>query len=159
MPPPGCKARRGRCCSCAAAARAASRRQPGCAAWATPRPGTWRAGWPPESQRPATLGGRVAHLLTAQLRARGSSSLEFALSTTMALMHFITCRRPAGAILIALCIASLGGCAVVTAVDTAASVAISAAGLAADAAIGTVRLTGKAVGAAADLVLPGPAGQ
>jgi hypothetical protein len=48
----------------------------------------------------------------------------------------------------------VGGCAVVSAVDTAAGVAIGAAGLAADAAIGTVRLTGKAVGAAADLVIP-----
>ncbi len=50
----------------------------------------------------------------------------------------------------------LGGCAVVTVVGTAASVAASGVGLAADAAIGTVRLTGKAVGAAADAVLPAP---
>jgi hypothetical protein len=63
--------------------------------------------------------------------------------------------RPAAlAFVLAACVAPLGGCAVVSAVDTAASVAVGAAGLAADAAIGTVRLTGKAVGAAADLVIP-----
>lgn len=48
-----------------------------------------------------------------------------------------------------------GGCAVVAVVDTAATVAVKGVGLAADAAVGTVRLTGKAVGAAADLALPG----
>ncbi len=48
-----------------------------------------------------------------------------------------------------------GGCAVVAVADAAASVAVKGAGLAADAAIGTVRLTGRAVGAAADLVIPG----
>ena len=48
----------------------------------------------------------------------------------------------------------LGGCAVVTVADTVVSVGASAVGLAADAAIGTVRITGKAVGAAADAVLP-----
>lgn len=63
-------------------------------------------------------------------------------------------RRAARALLLAACAAPLGGCAVVTAVDTAASLAISGAGLAADAAIGTVRLTGKAVGAAVDLAIP-----
>lgn len=48
----------------------------------------------------------------------------------------------------------LSGCAVITVASTAASVAASGAGLAADAAIGTVRLTGRAIGAAADVVLP-----
>ena len=52
-------------------------------------------------------------------------------------------------------VAMLGGCAVVTVAGTAVSVGASAVGLAADAAIGTVRITGKAVGAAADAVLPG----
>lgn len=47
-----------------------------------------------------------------------------------------------------------GGCAVVAVVDTAATVAVKGVGLAADAAVGTVRLTGKAVGAAADAALP-----
>ena len=50
--------------------------------------------------------------------------------------------------------ASLSGCAVVTVASTAVSVGASAVGLAADAAIGTVRITGKAVGAAADAVIP-----
>lgn len=51
--------------------------------------------------------------------------------------------------------ALLNGCAVVAVADMAATVAVKGVGLAADAAIGTVRLTGKAVGAAADAVLPG----
>lgn len=50
--------------------------------------------------------------------------------------------------------ALLGGCAVVTVASTAVSVGVGAVGLAADAAIGTARITGKAVGAAADAVLP-----
>lgn len=60
------------------------------------------------------------------------------------------------ALLIALlaCVA-LPGCAVVSVASTAVSVGAGAVGLAADAAIGTVRITGKAVGAAADAVLPG----
>ncbi|GAA4330413.1 hypothetical protein GCM10023165_04130 [Variovorax defluvii] len=49
----------------------------------------------------------------------------------------------------------LSGCAVVTVASTAVSVTAGAVGLAADAAIGTARITGKAVGAAADAVLPG----
>jgi hypothetical protein len=52
-------------------------------------------------------------------------------------------------------IALQSGCAVIAVADTAASLAVKGAGLAADAAIGTVRLTGRAVGAAADVVLPG----
>lgn len=48
----------------------------------------------------------------------------------------------------------LPGCAVVTVASTAVSVGAGVVGLAADAAVGTVRLTGKAVGAAADAVLP-----
>ncbi|HEX7863682.1 MAG TPA: hypothetical protein VF555_01970 [Variovorax sp.] len=50
--------------------------------------------------------------------------------------------------------ALLGGCAVVTVASTAVSVGAGAVGLAADAAIGTARITGKAVGAAADAVIP-----
>lgn len=64
------------------------------------------------------------------------------------------CLRAARAFLLAACVAPLAGCAVVAAVDTAAGLAVSGVGLAADAAIGTVRLTGKAVGAAADLAIP-----
>ena len=48
----------------------------------------------------------------------------------------------------------LNGCAVVMVAGAAASVAGTGAGLAADAAVGTVKLTGKAVGAAASMVLP-----
>jgi hypothetical protein len=50
--------------------------------------------------------------------------------------------------------AHLAGCAVVSVASTVVSVGTGVVGLAADAAIGTVRLTGKAVGAAADAVLP-----
>lgn len=67
--------------------------------------------------------------------------------------------RPARALVLLVALSPLGGCAVVTAIDTTAGLAISAAGLAADAAIGTVRLTGKAIGAAADLAIPDPAGE
>jgi hypothetical protein len=66
------------------------------------------------------------------------------------------------ALLIVLTLAAclpLGGCAVagaaVSVAGTAVSVGAGAVGLAADAAIGTARITGKAVGAAADAVLPG----
>ena len=50
--------------------------------------------------------------------------------------------------------ALLSGCAVVAVADTAVSVGVGAVGLAADAAIGTARLAGKAVGATADAVIP-----
>jgi hypothetical protein len=50
---------------------------------------------------------------------------------------------------------ALGGCTVIAVADTAASLAVSGVGLAADAAVGAVKITGKAVGAAADAVLPG----
>ncbi|MDM0106431.1 hypothetical protein QTH97_15905 [Variovorax sp. J22R24] len=57
------------------------------------------------------------------------------------------------------CAAALSGCAVagaaISVTSTAVSVGAGAVGLAADAAIGTARITGKAVGAAADAVLPG----
>ncbi|WP_298926120.1 hypothetical protein [uncultured Ramlibacter sp.] len=57
-------------------------------------------------------------------------------------------------VLVLLSSSLLGGCAVVAVGSTAVSVAASGVGLAADAAVGTVRLTGKAIGATADLVLP-----
>ncbi|MDQ3057941.1 MAG: hypothetical protein M3R45_00260 [Pseudomonadota bacterium] len=57
--------------------------------------------------------------------------------------------------LIALSALALPGCAVVTAVDVAASVAIGTVGLAADAVIGTARIAGSAIGATADAVIPG----
>jgi hypothetical protein len=46
-----------------------------------------------------------------------------------------------------------GGCVVISAVDTAATVAVKTIGLAADAAVGTVKIAGKAVGKAADATL------
>jgi hypothetical protein len=46
------------------------------------------------------------------------------------------------------------GCTIIAIADTVGSAAVGAAGLAADAAIGTVKLTGKAVGAAASVVVP-----
>ena len=55
----------------------------------------------------------------------------------------------------ALSVLSLQGCAVVAVVDTVASVAIGTAGLAVGAVVGTARIAGSAVGAAADAVLPG----
>lgn len=61
------------------------------------------------------------------------------LTMTMALTSFCT----------------LQGCTVLAVADTVGSVAVGAVGLAADAAIGTVRLGGKAVGAVAGAVSPG----
>ena len=49
----------------------------------------------------------------------------------------------------------LQGCTVLAVADAVGSVAVGTVGLAADAAIGTVKLGGKAVGAVADVVLPG----
>jgi hypothetical protein len=51
----------------------------------------------------------------------------------------------------ALVCACLGGCAVVA----VGSAAVGVAGVAVDAAVGAVKLTGKAVGAAVDVVTPG----
>jgi hypothetical protein len=49
----------------------------------------------------------------------------------------------------------LSACAVVTVVDTAASLAIGTVELVGDAVIGTARVVGNAVGATVDAVLPG----
>ena len=67
---------------------------------------------------------------------------------------FLHARQGARLLVVLLSALALHGCAVVAVVDTAATVAVKTVGLAADAAIGTVRLAGKAVGAAADVVLP-----
>jgi hypothetical protein len=66
--------------------------------------------------------------------------------------HFFSLLRPlaAGALLAG----ALGGCTVITVAGTAASLAVTAGSLAVDAAVGTVKLTGAAVGAAAGAVLP-----
>jgi hypothetical protein len=63
--------------------------------------------------------------------------------------------RPALLVLAALTSVLLPGCAVIAVADTAATIAVKGVGLAADAAIGTVRITGKAVGAVAGAVIPG----
>lgn len=57
-------------------------------------------------------------------------------------------------ILLSCLLVSLGlpGCAVIAVADIAATVAVNTVGLAADAAIGTVRIAGKVVGATADAV-------
>ncbi len=51
-------------------------------------------------------------------------------------------------------LAGLQGCAVVAVADVVGTVAVKTVGLVADAAIGVVKLSGKAVGAAADAVIP-----
>ena len=48
----------------------------------------------------------------------------------------------------------LGGCAVVAVADGAASLVVGTVELVGEAALGTARVAGKAVGAAADAVLP-----
>ena len=48
----------------------------------------------------------------------------------------------------------LSGCVVIAVVDTAASLAVGAVGVVGDAAIGTVKVAGKVVGATADAILP-----
>jgi len=59
------------------------------------------------------------------------------------------------AALAGLAAALLSGCTVITVAGAAAGLAVTAGGLAVDAAVGTVKLTGKAVGAVAGAVVPG----
>lgn len=63
-------------------------------------------------------------------------------------------RRTATAASLLLAGALLGGCTIITVAGTAASLAVTAGSLAVDAAVGTVKVTGAVVGAAADVVLP-----
>ena len=56
--------------------------------------------------------------------------------------------------LLALVAAAVGGCTVIAVAGTAASLAVTAGSLAVDAAVGTAKITGAAVGLAADAVLP-----
>jgi hypothetical protein len=56
-------------------------------------------------------------------------------------------------ILVALFALTLSGCAVVAIADAAVSVTAGVVGLAADVAIGTVKIVGKGVGKAADAVM------
>ncbi|MBA3770958.1 MAG: hypothetical protein H0X13_00340 [Ramlibacter sp.] len=64
-------------------------------------------------------------------------------------------RGVALALALALATTLLGGCAVITVGSTAVGLAATGAGLVVDAAVGTVKLGGKAVGAAVDAVTPG----
>ena len=64
-------------------------------------------------------------------------------------------RRAAQGVVLAVAVVSLSGCAVALVAGTAAAVVTGTAGLAVDAAVGAVKLTGKAAGAAVDAVLPG----
>jgi hypothetical protein len=66
-------------------------------------------------------------------------------------------RRAATAATLVLASGLLGGCTIITVAGTAASLAVTAGSLAVDAAVGTVKVTGAVVGAAADVVLPGDA--
>ena len=52
------------------------------------------------------------------------------------------------------CLTALPGCAVVAAVDMVGTVAVKTVGLAADAAIGVVKITGHAVGSAVNVIIP-----
>ena len=54
----------------------------------------------------------------------------------------------------AISVTTVPGCAVVAVVNTVGTVAVKTVGLAADAAIGVVKITGRAVGTAADAVIP-----
>jgi hypothetical protein len=58
-----------------------------------------------------------------------------------------------GYLLLAVFSLTLSGCALVAVADAAVSVTAGAVGLAADAAIGTVKIVGKGVGKAADAVM------
>ncbi|MGL4574821.1 MAG: hypothetical protein ACRCV9_08540 [Burkholderiaceae bacterium] len=49
---------------------------------------------------------------------------------------------------------ALSGCVVLAVADTAATAVVKTGGLVVDGAVGAAKLTGKAVGAAADLVIP-----
>lgn len=63
-------------------------------------------------------------------------------------------QSPVRAAFVLLAAALLSGCTVITVAGAAASVAVTAGSLAVDAAVGTAKITGKAVGLAADAVLP-----
>ena len=56
---------------------------------------------------------------------------------------------------VAITVTVLAGCTVIAVADAVGTVAVKTVGLAADAAIGVVKISGKAVGAAADAVFAG----
>jgi hypothetical protein len=57
-------------------------------------------------------------------------------------------------LVLATAVLALCGCTVITVAGAAVGVAATAGSLVVDAAVGTVKITGKAVGMAADAVLP-----
>jgi hypothetical protein len=63
-------------------------------------------------------------------------------------------RRLASGSLTLSCLVTLQGCAVVAVADTVGTIAVKTVGLAADAAIGVVKISGRAVGAVADAAIP-----
>ncbi len=71
---------------------------------------------------------------------KSNPRFKFNFSFTMALALISAC--------------ALQGCTVLAVADVVGSVAVGTVGLAADAAIGTVKLGGKAVGAVAGAVIP-----
>jgi hypothetical protein len=73
--------------------------------------------------------------------------------TESRILKHIAASRLAPLVLLTGCLL-LSGCVVLAVADTVGTVAVKTVGLAADATIGAVKITGKAVGAAADLVLP-----
>jgi hypothetical protein len=68
------------------------------------------------------------------------------------LKHIVASRLPPLVLLVGCLL--LSGCMVLAVADTVGTVAVKTVGLAADATIGAVKITGKAVGAAADVMLP-----
>jgi hypothetical protein len=60
--------------------------------------------------------------------------------------------RPLRALIAALALAALSGCAVMTVGGAAVSVGATVVGAAVDVAVGAVKLTGKAVGSAVDAI-------
>jgi outer membrane murein-binding lipoprotein Lpp len=75
-------------------------------------------------------------------------------------MHSQAGRLPRKAMKIRIVIAAtlaplmLSGCVVLAVADTAATAVVKTGGLVVDGAVGAVKLTGKAVGAAVDVVIP-----
>lgn len=64
------------------------------------------------------------------------------------ILHFVVVAAALSALLL-----GIGGCAVIAVADTVGTVAVKTVGVAADAAIGTVKIAGKVVGKAADAAL------
>ncbi|MFM9901143.1 MAG: hypothetical protein ACKVOT_09005 [Polaromonas sp.] len=96
---------------------------------------------------------RIDHSARATLFGTTAKNMKSLNTLTQPLLPF----RASIAMAAVLSITVLQGCAVVAVVDTVGTVAVKTVGLAADAAIGAVKITGRAVGAAADAVIPGEA--